>query len=165
MANFQKNWDLFFFAEKNFRIHKPKISVVNSDFFFCPPPKRSPFFWKFAVLAPRSTKNYSNRPASWVEKKFWSWALPLKSPLRDSKIRRFVALVWSMLALIPVKKSTALLQTAITFVPSLRLSWFFVLIPAEFDRLSEKLSRRDQFSHPAARCCVDCRRFLAWFCL
>ena len=47
------------------------------------------------------------------------FACPL---LRDSKIKRFVALVWSMLALTPVKKSTALLQTTITFVPSLRLS-------------------------------------------
>ena len=37
-----------------------------------------------------------------MAKKCWSWALPLKSALRDSKIKRFVALVWSMLALTPV---------------------------------------------------------------
>ena len=42
---------------------------------------------------------------------------------------------------------------------------FFVLIAAEFDGLSEKLSRRERFAHPVARCCVDCRRFLACFCL
>ena len=33
MANLQKKWRPFFFAEKNFRIRKPKISVVNSVFF------------------------------------------------------------------------------------------------------------------------------------
>ena len=67
---------------------------------------------------------------------------------------------------LPVKKSTALLQTTITFVPSLRLSCFFVLIAAEFDRLSEKPSRRERLAHLMARCCVDCRRFLAsCFCL
>ena len=70
-----------------------------------------------------------------------------------------------MLALTPVKKSTALLQTTITFVPSLRLGYFFVLIAAEFDRLSGKLSRRERVAFPVARCCVDCRRFLACFCL
>ena len=70
-----------------------------------------------------------------------------------------------MLALTPVKKSTALLQTSITWVPSLRLSWFFVLIAAEFDELSENLSHRERFAHPMERCCVDCRRFLACFCL
>ena len=55
-------------------------------------------------------------------KKMLKLGTPIESALRDSKIKRFVALVWSMLALTPVKKSTALFQTAITFVPSLRLS-------------------------------------------
>ena len=70
-----------------------------------------------------------------------------------------------MLALAPVKKSTALLQTSITFVPSLRLSCFFVLTAAEFDRLSKKISHIEVFAHLVAWCCVDCRRFLACFCL
>ena len=30
---------------------------------------------------------------------------------------------------------------------------------------SEKLSRRERFAHLVARCCVDCRRFLACCCL
>ena len=81
--------------------------------------------------------------------------LKLGTPIEISTKRQqneaIVALVWSMLALIPVKKSTALLQTTITFVPSLRLGWFFVLIAAEFDGLSETRSRRERFAHQVAR--------------
>ena len=91
----------------------------------------------------------------------------MKSALRDSKIKRFVALVWSMLALTPVKKSTALLQTSITFVPSLQLGYFFCLNRSRIRQTFRKTSRRERFANPVARCCVDCRRrrFLACFCL
>ena len=41
----------------------------------------------------------------------------------------------------------------------------FVLIAAEFDRLSKKNNRTEIFAYPVARCCVDCCRFLACFCL
>ena len=90
---------------------------------------------------------------------------PIESVLRDSIIKRFVALVWSMLALAPVKKSTALLQTANNFRSFASIEQIFFLIAAEFDGRFGKLSHREHFTHPVARCCVDCRRFLACFCL
>ena len=78
---------------------------------------------KFAMLGFRSTKIHPNRPAWGVEKKLLKLGTPIEiSTSRESKIKRFAALVWSMLALTPVKKLTALLQTPITFVPSVRLS-------------------------------------------
>ena len=46
---------------------------------------------------------------------------PIEISTKRQQNQAIVALVWSMLALIPVKKSTALLPTTITFVPSLRL--------------------------------------------
>ena len=40
----------------------------------------------------------------------------------------------------------------------------FILTAAEFDRLSENLAT-EIFAHLVAWCCVNCRRFLACFCL
>ena len=76
-------------------------------------------------------------------KKMLKLGTPIEFSTKRQKNQAIVALVWSMLALTPVKKSTALLQTTITFVPSLRLGCFFVLIAAKFGGLSEKRSRAE----------------------
>ena len=54
-------------------------------------------------------------------KKLLKLGTPIEISTKRQQNQAIVALVWSMLALIPVKKSTALLPTTITFVPSLRL--------------------------------------------
>ena len=54
-------------------------------------------------------------------KKMLKLGTPIEINTERQQTQAIVALVWSMLALTPVKKSTALLQTTITFVPSLRL--------------------------------------------
>ena len=46
---------------------------------------------------------------------------PIEISTKRQQNQAIMAQVWSMLALTPVKKSTSLLQTTITFVPSLRL--------------------------------------------
>ena len=55
-------------------------------------------------------------------KKLLKLGTPIEISTKRQQNQAIVALVWSMLALAPVKKSTAFLQTSITFVPSLRLS-------------------------------------------
>ena len=82
---------------------------------------------------------------------------PIEISTKRQQNQATVALVWSMLSsLIPVKKSTALLQTTITFVPSLRLGCFFLVLIAEnpANLLSGRLSRRERVEHPVARCCA-----------
>ena len=54
-------------------------------------------------------------------KKLLKLGTPIEISTKRQQNQAIVGLVWSMLALIPVKKSTALLPTTITFVPSLRL--------------------------------------------
>ena len=139
---------------------------MNSGIFFLPPNKKMSFGenQKIAMLGFRSTKNHPNQPASRAAKKMLKLGTPIEPALGDSKLKRFVALVWSMLALTPVKESTALLQTAITFVPSLRLGCFFCLNRRIIRRTFRKPSAGALFAHLKRRCCVDCRRFLACFC-
>ena len=52
------------FWQKKIPNSQKETSVVNPDFFLPPPEKTHQTFRKFAVLAPRSTKNHLNRPAS-----------------------------------------------------------------------------------------------------
>ena len=54
-------------------------------------------------------------------KNMLKFGTPIEISIKRQQNQAIVALVWSMLALTPVKKSGALLQTTITFVPSLRL--------------------------------------------
>ena len=53
-----------FFWQKKISEFTTEISFVNSEIFSCPPPQRHQNFRKFAMLAPGSSKNYSNRSAS-----------------------------------------------------------------------------------------------------
>ena len=73
MANFRKKSVPFFW--RKFPNSQKEISVVNSEIYFCPKKNRTKFFRKFALLVPRSTKNYSNRPASRVTKKIFGFLL------------------------------------------------------------------------------------------
>ena len=164
MANFFNTVRLLLFCRKKFPNSRKEILVVNSDFFLTN--KNISFRWKKVRHVGFQVHQKSSKSARIGSgKKMLKLGTPIEISTKRQQNQAIVALVWSMLALIPVKKSTALLQTTITFVPSLRLSYFFVLIAAEFDRPSEKRSRRERFAHPVARYCADCRRFLACFCL
>ena len=54
----------FFFWQKKISEFTKRNFGCEFGIFFLPKKKRHKIFRKFAVLAPRSTKNYSNRPAS-----------------------------------------------------------------------------------------------------
>ena len=110
-------------AEK-FPNSQKETSVVNSDIFL-PNKKMSYGGEKVRHVGFQGHQKSSKSARIGSEKKMLKLGTPIEIStfkLRDSKIKRFVALVWSMLALTPEKKSTALLQTTITFVPSLRMS-------------------------------------------
>ena len=66
---FKKKLVSFFWQKKNSEV-TTEISFCEFGFFSAPPQKTHQIFRKFAVLAPRSTKNYSNRPVSRVTKNY-----------------------------------------------------------------------------------------------
>ena len=66
---FKKEIGCLFFLADFFSEFTTEISFCEFGFFFCQK-KLHHNFRKFAMLAPRSTKNYSNRPVSRVTKNY-----------------------------------------------------------------------------------------------
>ena len=121
MANFFSTVGHFFFVEKKNPNSREKKIGCEFGIFFLPNKKMSYRGKKVRHVGFQVHQKSSKSARIGSGKKLLKLGTPIEISTKRQQNQAIVALVWSMLALIPVKKSTALLQTTITFVPSLRL--------------------------------------------
>ena len=111
----------FFFWQKKISEFTKRIFGCEFGIFFLPNKKMSYGAKKVRHVGFQVHQKSSKSARIGSGKKLLKLGTPIEISTKRQQNQAIVALVWSMLALIPVKKSTALLQTTITFVPSLRL--------------------------------------------